>query len=114
MEIINMDYRDILGIDKPKKKIKKKTIPEIHKSSVTDTLKEEFGDTINEGPAYEYAGIMKNIEKAENVQAKQVNNLVKLLQKKGLKKEASTLASTYMKSVRDFDEFLKKLERSLI
>ena len=38
----------------------------------------------------------------------------KLLQKKGMKKEARDLASKYMKSVRDFDSFLKKLERSLI
>ena len=83
-------------------------------SGLTEFEQQGGKDNVNEGPAYEYAGIMKNIEKAENVQAKQVNNLVKLLQKKGLKKEASTLASTYMKSVRDFDSFLKKLERSLI
>ena len=51
---------------------------------------------------------------AENIQAEEVNKLVKLLQKKGMKKEATTLASTYMKSVRNFDKFLKKLERSLI
>lgn len=71
-------------------------------------------DNVNEGPAYEYANYMKNIEMAENIQAKEVNNLVKLLQKKGMKKEARDLASKYMKSVRDFDSFLKKLERSLI
>ena len=71
-------------------------------------------DNVNEGPAYEYAGYMKNIEMAENIQAEEVNKLVKLLQKKGMKKEATTLASTYMKSVRNFDKFLKKLERSLV
>ena len=107
-----MKYRDILGFSK--KQPKKKVVKEQPKPTVTDTLKEQFGDVMNEGPAYEYAGYMKNIEKAENQQAKQVNNLVKLLHKKGMKKEASTLASTYMKSVRDFDSFLKKLERSLI
>ena len=71
-------------------------------------------DNVNEGPAYEYANYMKNIEMAENIQAEEVNKLVKLLQKKGMKKEARDLASKYMKSVRDFDSFLKKLERSLI
>jgi len=64
---------------------------------------------IKEGPSYEYANYMKGIEKAENLQAKQVNNLVKLLMKKGLKKEASELASNYLKGVRDFDSFLKNL-----
>ena len=71
-------------------------------------------DNVNEGPAYEYAGYMKNIEMAENIQAEEVNKLVKLLQKKGMKKEATALASTYMKNVRNFDKFLKKLERSLV
>ena len=57
---------------------------------------------------------MKKIEKAENVQAKQVNNLVKLLQKKGLKKEAKNLAYEYMSGMRKFNTFLRKLESSLI
>ena len=34
-----MDYRDILGFSKPKKKITKKT-----KSTVTENLMKEFGD----------------------------------------------------------------------
>ena len=70
-------------------------------------------DKIEEGPSYEYANYMKKIEKAENLQAKEVNNLVKLLQKKGLKKEASELSSKYMKGVRYFDDCLKKLYRKL-
>ena len=115
-----MKYRDILGIPKkqpkkqPKKKVEKKVAPKPTAPPVTELLKKEFGDTINEGPAYEYADYMKNIEMAENIQAEEVNKLVKLLQKKGMKKEATALASTYMKSVRNFDKFLKKLERSLI
>ena len=40
-----MNYRDMLGF--PKKKTKKKVIPEQPKSSVTEKLKEEFGP-INE------------------------------------------------------------------
>ena len=57
-----MKYRDILGFSKkqqPKKKIVKK-----HKPTVTEGLKEEFGDTINEGPAYEYGKVYMNAEKA--------------------------------------------------
>jgi thiamine kinase-like enzyme len=135
-----MDYRDILGL--PKKQPKKKVTKKPTKPSITEKLSNEFGplnewseqdtgpkrwtkpfeenmtefekEQMNEGPAYEYAGQMKKIEKAENLQAKEVNNLVKLLQSKGMKKEARDLASKYMKSVRDFDSFLKKLERSLI
>ena len=135
-----MNYRDILGL--PKKQPKKKVTKKPTKPSITEKLSQEFGplnewaevdtgpkrwskpfnseptefekEQMNEGPAYEYAGQMKKIEKAENLQAKEVNNLVKLLQSKGMKKEARDLASKYMKSVRDFDSFLKKLERSLI
>ncbi len=64
---------------------------------------------MNEGPSYEYANYMKKIEKAENNQAKEVHNLVKLLTKKGLKTEATLLASKYLKSVKEFDSVLKKL-----
>ena len=74
---------------------------------------EDSEEKVNEGPSYEYANYMKKIEKAENIQAKEVNNLVKLLNKKGLKKQATNLASKYMKGMRDFDNFLKKLYRSL-
>ena len=67
-----------------------------------------------EGPSYEYANYMKKIEKAENQQAKEVNNLVKLLQKKGLKKEATLLGAKYMKGMRDFNDTLKKLYHKLV
>ena len=102
-----MNYKDILGFSK--KQSKKKVVKEQPKPTVADILKEEFGDVINEGPAYEYAGQMKKIEKVENLQAKEVNNLVKLLKKKGLKKEAIFLAGAYMKSMREFDKYLKTL-----
>ena len=69
---------------------------------------------VNEGPSYEYANFMKKIKKAENNQAVHVNNLVKLLNKKGLKKEATNLASKYMKNMRDFQDFLTKMYRSLV
>ena len=66
-------------------------------------------DGITEGPSYEYANYMKKIEKAENNQAKEVNNFVKLLMKKGLKKEASTVASKYVKGVAEFDNLIKSI-----
>ena len=73
------------------------------------TERDDDGKALKEGPSYEYANYMKKIEKAENIQAKEVNNLVKLLTKKGLKKEATLLGAKYLKGVRDFDSFLKDL-----
>ena len=57
-----MKYRDIIGYSskQPKKKVVKKQ----PKPTVTDVLKEEFGGTINEGPAYEYGKVYMNAEKA--------------------------------------------------
>ena len=57
---------------------------------------------VNEGPSYEYAKFIQSIEKAENNQAKAVNNFVKALEKKGLKKEARQLAYEYMDNMRRF------------
>ena len=106
-----MNYRDILGISdkQPKKKVVKKRKP-----SITEGLKKQFGDTINEGPAYEYANYLKNIEKTENLQAKAVNKLVKVLQKKGFKNEATNLAYTYMTNMRKFNEYLDELTGKLM
>jgi len=55
-------YRDIIGYSN--KKTKKKIVKEQPKPTVTDSLKEQFGDTINEGPAYEYDKVYMNAEKA--------------------------------------------------
>ena len=107
-----MRYRDILGFSK--KKAKKAVIPEQPKPSVADLLKEEFGDTINEGPAYEYAKYTKNIDKAWDNTKKAVMGLVKELHKKGLRKEALTIEKKYQASIRNFYhyfvEILDKLE----
>ena len=106
-----MNYRDILGMSdkKPKKKVVKK-----HKPSVTEGLKKQFGDVINEGPAYEYANYVKQIEKTENLQAKAVNKFVKVLEKKGFKSEARNVAYTYMTSMRKFNDYLKELVDKLL
>jgi predicted patatin/cPLA2 family phospholipase len=105
-------YRDIIGYSS--KQPKKKVVKEQPKPTVTDILKEEFGDTINEGPAYEYEKMVKSIDKLENKQAKEVNNLVKTLQKKGFKKEATNVANSYMKSMRKFKNELDDIIRGLM
>ena len=125
-----MKYRDIIGYSK--KQLKKKVVKEIKKPSVLDDIKKElnesqlalgiqtmkdkppFKTSIKEGPAYEYSSFVKNIEKAENQQAKEVNNLVKLLGKKGLKREATDLAAKYMRGMRDFKDFMTKMMRKLV
>ena len=133
-----MKYRDILGYNK--KTTNKKVVKEQKKSSIVDNIKQElnewndetfknkpkrwskpFGgsglteyEKLSEGPAYEYSNQVKKIERAENQQAKEVNNLVKLLGKKGLKREATELASKYMKGMREFNDFMTKMMRKLV
>ena len=70
--------------------------------------------SIVEGPGYEYEKMVKSIEKSENKQAKEVNNLVKTLQKKGFKKEATNVANAYMKSMRAFNNELDDIIRGLM
>ena len=104
-----MKYRDMLGF--PKKKEKKKVtpvIPEQSEPSVTELLKEEFGDTINEGPAYEYARSTKNIEKSWKNTHKTVMGLVKELEKKGLKKEAFKIEKLIERVWSEFDHFFEE------
>ena len=57
-----MKYRDIIGYSN--KQPKKKVVKEQLKPTITDSLKKQFGDTINEGPAYEYGKVYMNAEKA--------------------------------------------------
>ena len=138
-----MKYRDIIGYSKkqPKKKVVKETkkpslvdnikqelnewndetfkkMPKRWSKPYGETMTEfeKLGgkDNVNEGPAYEYSSFVKNIEKAENQQAKEVNNLVKLLGKKGLKREATDLAAKYMRGMRDFKDFMTKMMRKLV
>ena len=107
-----MKYRDMLGF--PKKKAKKKVIPEPSKPSVTEVLKEEFGDTINEGPAYEYAKYTKNIEKAEKQLEKHVMTFKKVLEKKGLKDQANQVGFWYVSYVNGgIKSFINLFERML-
>ena len=134
MGINKMRYRDMLGF--PKKKAKKKIIPQQPKPSVTDKLKEELNewnnttfknlpkrwsgsglteferkggrDNVNEGPAYEYARSTKNIEKSWKNTHKAVMGLVKELQKKGLKEEAFKIEKLIERVWSEFDHFFEE------
>ncbi len=110
-----MNYKKLMGYGKNKKINKGKSKPKVNK--VLNSIKEEFGykkDTIKEGPAYEYANYVKQIEKTENLQAKAVNKFVKVLEKKGFKKEARNVAHEYMNNMRKFNDYIKDLIDKLI
>ena len=136
-----MKYRDMLGF--PKKKSKKKVIPEQPKPSVSDKLKEEFGllnewskvdtgpkrwtgsglteferkggkDNVNEGPAYEYAANLKAIEKSYKTFKTEVFKFANLLEKKGLKKEAGIFEKSFSKKAGDWYRFFERQVRKLM
>ena len=102
-----MKYRDMLGFSK--KQPKKKVVKKQPKPSVTEGLKKQFGDTINEGPAYEYAKYVKNIEKSWEVTKKNVMNLAKELKKKGFKDEAFTIEKKFQASYNNFDHYFEDI-----
>ena len=139
-----MKYRDILGIPKkqPKKKVENKVAPKPTVPPVTELLKEEFGplnewgevdtgpkrwtkpfnskptefekEQMNEGPAYEYEKITKDIEKKKEIFGMEVVKFVKLLKKKGLKDEGVEVAKLYSKYVTKFGLEFKDLLRKLM
>ena len=78
-----MKYRDIIGYSN--KQPKKKVVKEEPKPSVTDSLKEQFGDTINEGPAAEYNKAHQKVKKAYYEFTDAYYEFTRLLIKKGLK-----------------------------
>jgi len=102
-----MDYKKLMGYSDKKK------VSKLKKNKVLESVKEEFG-YVKEGPAYDYGKSLKAIEKAENLQAKAVNNFVKILKKKGFPKEATNVASMYMVQMRKFDEYMKELADKLL
>jgi len=106
-----MDYKKLMGYGDTKKVTKKVSKPKVNE--VLNSIKDEFG-YVNEGPAYDYGKSLKAIEKAENLQAKAVNNFVKILKKKGFPKEATNVASMYMVQMRKFDEYMKELADKLL
>jgi len=105
------DYKKLMGYGK---KPIKKVVKEQPKPSITEGLKEQFGDVINEGPAYEYANYVKQIEKTENLKAKAVSKFVKVLEKKGFKKEAKNLSYVYDMYEDKFGSYIKELVDKLL
>ena len=109
-----MNYRDILGfskkkISKKKQKIEKKSIVEKPtKLPVTKILKEEFGDIVNEGPAYEWDKVYSNAEKAYMQFQKAIDELGKFTTKKtGEKTDQKIFEKQWKKQVVPFYKLMK-------
>ena len=131
-----MKYRDMLGF--PKKKSKKKVIPQPPKPSVAEKLKEEFGslnewsvqdtgpkrwsgngltefekqggkDNVNEGPAYDYSKQWDNVKKTYGAFWDSVHDLESLLQSKGMGRDAKKVNQLYKKNVEGFYKYIYKL-----
>ena len=131
-----MNYRDMLGF--PKKKAKKKVIPEPPKPSVTEKLKEQFGllnewskvdtgpkrwsgsgltefeqqggkDNVNEGPAGEYMKAYTNVKKTYGAFWDSVHEFEYLLKSKGLGRHAKELNKQYKNTVEKFFKFFFKM-----
>jgi len=64
--------------------------------------------SVNEGPAYEYAKHIKNIDKAWELTEKSVMGLVKDLKKKGFKDEAFKIEKNFQASFNNFDHYHQK------
>ena len=135
-----MKYRDMLGF--PKKKAKKKVIPQPYKPSVTEKLKEELNewndttfknlpkrwtgnglteferkggkDNVNEGPAYEYAKQLDNVKKTYGAFWDSVHDLERLLHSKGMGRDAKKVNQMYKKNVEGFFKFIYKLMGKLM
>ena len=99
-----MKYRDILGFSdkQPKKKVVKKQ----PKPSVTEGLKKQFGDTINEGPAADYAKAHQRVKKTYHEFWDATSDFKRLLINKGLKPYARQLDKSYS----GVDKYWKLLE----
>ena len=82
------------------------------KAKLKEIIREEL-QNLNEGPAYEYAKYVKNIEKSWKVTEKSVMNLAKELKKKGFKDEAFTIEKKFQASYRNFDHYFEDIMNKL-
>ncbi len=102
-----MDYKTIMGYGNKKKVTKEKS-----EGTITDVLKEQFGD-LKEGPAYEYRRDIKSIDKSYKLYGKSILDFYEKLRKKGLNDEASDLLDTYKKNIvtfkKTYDNIVSKL-----
>jgi replicative DNA helicase len=101
-----MKYRDIIGYSN--KKSKKKVVKKESKPSVTDVLKEQFGDVINEGPAGDYEMAHVKVSKSYHKFMDDYMKFERLLINKGLKTQARQLDKAY-KGVEKFWKFYHKM-----
>ena len=106
-----MEYRDILGYSN--KKTKKKVVKEQSKPTIADSLKEQFGDTINEGPAGDYEMAAVKLSKSYHKFMDDYMNFERLLINKGLKPQARQLDKAY-KGVEKFWKFYHKMLEKLM
>ena len=71
-------------------------------------------DYIKEGPSYEYAKHIKNIDKLYDKYWDAIQDFGKLLEKKGMKKESKLMHQKYYKGVLGFKAWFKGFVRSLL
>jgi CMP-N-acetylneuraminic acid synthetase len=76
------------------------------KTKLEEIIKEEY-KKLNEGPAYDYAKVTSQLEKSYKKFKLDVDGLQKILDKKGLKKEAQLLKKEYAKRVLGFQGWLR-------
>ena len=110
-----MDYKDIIGYDKSKKIVKKKSKSKTNK--VLESIKEEFGykDNLKEvGAAPLYKKHFKKIDKSLKELQKSYLDFYETLRKKGLDDEASDFLDNYKKNVVGFTKKYKKDFRKLM
>ena len=81
---------------------------------LTEFEKQGGKDSVNEGPAYEYANSVKKIEKLEKQLEKSIMDFKKILLKKGLRDEGMALSSKYITHIGGFKQFLAQLVRKLM
>ena len=133
------DYKKMLGYSKKKKSVKKQSKP--RKNTLIENIKKDLNEwnddtfkylpkrwsgasangltqyeknKINEGPAYEYAKPVKNIEKQLEKFAADNLNFYELLREKGQDKEASNFLKMYKRYIVGFTKDFKKFVRKLL
>ena len=107
-----MKYRDILGFSKPKRKVVKKE--SMSEPTILDEVRSEFGYLKEVGAGYDYHKVTKKIEKSYNKYWDDVKDLQKILEKKGMKKEAKQLRKEYAKKVLGFHVWFRGLINKLL
>ena len=100
-----MDYKSLMGYSKKKKVTKKESKPKVNE--VLESIKEEFGLVKEVGASTEYKKITKKIEKSYRQYLDDVDDLGKILLKKGLKNQARLIHKEYMKKVLGFQAWLR-------